>query len=309
MKHTPALSVKHCSKTYPNGFKALDNISFEVEEGSFLALLGPNGAGKSTIINCITNLVDGYSGDINIFGYDLKTQTKQAKTHIGCVPQEINLNRFETTYNTLINNAGYQGISRAEATPKALEVLERLQLLDKKDAQTGILSGGMKRRAMIARALMHEPPLLILDEPTAGVDVETRRSTWDLLKKLNQEGLTIILTTHYLEEAEALCDNIVVVNHGQIIHKNRMDTLLDSHKPNTIICTLQQDIPETLKLNQTHKQLNHNSFIISHSSIDDIPSIFEQLQQQDLRIKNIQNPTSKLESIYIELIEQERNKS
>ncbi|MBF12860.1 MAG: ABC transporter [Legionellales bacterium] len=302
-----ALSIVNCSKTYENNFTALREVNLHVTEGSFLALLGPNGAGKSTIINCITNLIDGYSGTIEVFGHNLVTEQATAKQLLGCVPQEINLNRFETTYNTLMYNAGYHGIDKSAAHDLAIEILDKLKLTHKKDSPTGMLSGGMKRRCMIARALMHKPPLLILDEPSAGVDVETRQSTWQLLRSLNEEGMTIILTTHYLEEAEALCDDIAILNEGQVIYENKMATLLHTHQQNALICSTAQSLPSDFTLSSRHKKIGHNRFEVTLKSTDDLPSIMQEIQQQSIVIKDMHSPSSKLESIYTELLHKERH--
>lgn len=307
MTDQAALQITACNKVYANGFQALNDITLSVKQGSFLALLGPNGAGKSTIINCITNLIDGFTGSIEVFGHSLTSEQSKAKTLIGCVPQELNLNRFETTYNTLINNAGYYGIHKEKAHERALELLETLQLLDKKDTPTGMLSGGMKRRAMIARALMHNPPLLILDEPTAGVDVETRQTTWKLLRSLNQAGMTIILTTHHLDEAESLCDDIAILNHGKVIYSNKMNTLLHSHQQNTFICQSSNKLPSTFTLSCSHKKLNSNSFEIDLKSSSELSNIMQQLNKQSIDIKDIHTPSSKLEAIYIELVQKDKS--
>src|SRR5271168_508956 len=221
-----ALSVRGLTKTYKNGIQALKGVDLDVEQGDFFALLGPNGAGKTTLIGIVTSLVNKSAGQANVFGHDIDRELEAAKSCIGIVPQELNFNQFETPYTIVVNQAGFYGIPRPLARERAEKYLKQLQLWDRKDSIARSLSGGMKRRLMIARALMHEPRLLILDEPTAGVDIEIRRSMWEFLRDINQRGTTIILTTHYLEEAETLCRNIAIIDHGNIIERDRMGNLL-----------------------------------------------------------------------------------
>lgn len=224
-----ALEVKDLRKTYAGGTEALKGVTLSVEEGDFFALLGPNGAGKSTTIGILTSLINKTSGEAHIFGASIDTDKDLAKTYIGLVPQEFNFNIFEKVIDIVTTQAGYYGIPRKEALKRAEEILRALELWDKRAQPSQSLSGGMKRRLMIARGLVHKPKLLILDEPTAGVDVEMRRGMWDFLRKLNQEGTTIILTTHYLEEAEALCRNIAIINKGEIKINESMQALLARH--------------------------------------------------------------------------------
>ena len=231
---TPAVSVINLRKTYKGGVEALKSVSLEVAEGDFFALLGPNGAGKTTLINILTGLAVKTSGEARIFGYDTVAESERAKTHIGLVPQEFNFNIFEKVLDIVVNQAGYYGIPRREALVTAQKVLTDMGLWEKRGEMAQKLSGGMKRRLMIARALIHKPRLLILDEPTAGVDVELRRSMWTFLRTLNQEGTTIILTTHYLEEAEALCRNVAIINKGEIILHEPMQELLKRHGEKTL---------------------------------------------------------------------------
>src|SRR5580658_3872417 len=221
-----ALSTRALTKTYKNGVQALRSIDLDVEEGDFFALLGPNGAGKTTLIGIVTSLVNKTGGSARVFGYDIDRELERAKSCIGVVPQELNFNQFESPLTIVVNQAGFYGIPRVEARVRAEKYLKQLQLWDKRNGAARGLSGGMKRRLMIARALMHEPKLLILDEPTAGVDIEIRRSMWDLLRDINARGTTIILTTHYLEEAEHLCRNIAIIDHGNIVERDRMGNLL-----------------------------------------------------------------------------------
>ncbi|MEX1266237.1 MAG: ABC transporter ATP-binding protein, partial [Woeseia sp.] len=221
-----ALSIKNLSKTYPNGIQALKGIDFDVDDGDFYALLGPNGAGKTTAIGIISSLVNKTGGEVRIFGHSIDSDLEAAKACIGLVPQEINLNLFDTVQNIVMNQAGYYGIRRRLAAERAEKYLRELRLWDRRTESARNLSGGMKRRLMIARALIHEPRLLILDEPTAGVDIEIRRSMWDFLKGINEAGTTIILTTHYLEEAESLCRHVAIIDEGTIIENARMSAVL-----------------------------------------------------------------------------------
>ncbi len=226
---TPALEIKNLKKTYKSGTEALKGVSLTVPEGDFFALLGPNGAGKTTIIGVATTLVNKSSGEVKVFGHDIEKEPEKAKVHIGVVPQEINFNPFEKCLDVILNQGGYYGIPRKEALPRAHKLLEDLGLGDKKDKTGWSLSGGMKRRLLIARALIHKPRFLILDEPTAGVDVELRRGMWDYLKKLTSEGVTILLTTHYLEEAEQLCKHVAIISKGAIVASGTMDEVLALH--------------------------------------------------------------------------------
>src|ERR1700749_1175280 len=221
-----ALSVRGLTKTYKNGIQALKGVDLDVEQGDFFALLGPNGAGKTTLIGIVTSLVNKTGGTACVFGHDIDRELEAAKACIGVVPQELNFNQFETPYTIVVNQAGFYGIPRPLARERAEKYLKQLQLWDRKDKMSRGLSGGMKRRLMIARALVTEPRLLILDEPTAGVDIEIRRSMWDFLREINEQGTTIILTTHYLEEAETLCRSIAIINGGHLVARDRMSNLL-----------------------------------------------------------------------------------
>ena len=239
-----ALSIKNLTKTYANGNEALKGIDLDVAQGDFFALLGPNGAGKTTAIGIISSLVNKSGGDVEIFGHDIDTELNAAKACLGIVPQEINLNLWETVGNTMIYQAGYYGLSGKLAKERVEKYLRELRLWDRRDDNARSLSGGMKRRLMIARALVHEPKLLILDEPTAGVDIEIRRSMWDFLREINAAGTTIILTTHYLEEAEALCRNIAIIDEGTIIEDSSMKEILRRlHRSLTSFCNLRISLP------------------------------------------------------------------
>src|ERR1700744_1547105 len=244
----PALVLRQLTKVYKNGIKALKGIDLEVDEGDFFALLGPNGAGKTTAIGITTSLVNKTSGTVEVFGHDIDRELEVAKSCIGLVPQEINFNMFETPFTIVVNQAGFYGIPRSVAKQRAERYLKQLQLWDRRNSMSRSLSGGMKRRLMIARALMHEPKLLILHEPTAGVDIEIRRSMWDFLRKINEQGTTIILTTHYLEEAETLCRNIAIINGGQIAQGDGMSNLLRRLNTETFVLSLRDAIETAPKL-------------------------------------------------------------
>jgi ABC-2 type transport system ATP-binding protein len=283
---TTALSIKDLKLTYPNGLEALKGVNLEIEEGDFFALLGPNGAGKTTTINIITNLLCKTSGTLSVFGTDIDKDINLAKTYIGVVPQEFNFNIFETVFDIVVQQGGYYGVPRAKAVKRAEELLKQLSLWDKKDVLSRSLSGGMKRRLMVARALIHSPRLLILDEPTAGVDIELRQLMWKELKRLNSEGMTIILTTHYLEEAEQLCKNIAVINEGTIQLNTSIRALiktldrqdyilelaspvekLDTHEFITLKeidkCTLEASLPKNLTLNDLFEFLSHSNIHVT----------------------------------------------
>src|SRR6195256_1759761 len=243
-----ALSVRDLTKTYKNGVQALKGVDLDVEQGDFFALLGPNGAGKTTLIGIVTSLVNKSSGHASVFGHDIDRDLEAAKACIGVVPQEMNFNMFETPFTIVVNQAGFYGIPRPVAKARAEQYLKQLQLWDKRDKMSRGLSGGMKRRLMIARALMNEPRLLILDEPTAGVDIEIRRSMWDFLREINERGTTIILTTHYLEEAETLCRNIAIIDGGRIVERDRMSSLLRRLHVETFVFNLRDCLAQAPKL-------------------------------------------------------------
>src|SRR5690348_6102718 len=237
-----ALSIRGLKKTYKNGVKALKGVDLDVEQGDFFALLGPNGAGKTTLIGILTSLVNKTAGTVNVFGHDLDNELEAAKACIGIVTQEINFNQFETPQTIMVNQAGFYGIERPLARERTEKYLTLLQLAEKRNTIARGLSGGMKRRLMIARALVHEPRLLILDEPTAGVDIEVRRSMWEFLKEINHRGTTIILTTHYLEEAESLCRNIAIINRGLIAERDSMSSLLRKLHTETFVLNLREAV-------------------------------------------------------------------
>ena len=297
-----AIELENISKTYKGGVKALNNISLKVNEGDFYALLGPNGAGKSTAIGIISSLVNKSAGQVKIFGYDLDTQLEQAKSQIGLVPQEFNFSQFEPPIQILVNQAGYYGIKRKEAFLRAEKYLKQLDLWEKRDKPARTLSGGMKRRLMIARALMHEPKLLILDEPTAGVDIEVRRSMWDFLKQINNQGVTIILTTHYLEEAEMLCRNIGIIDKGNLVENTSMKTLLTQLDSETFI--LDVDEPAQLATSDNFKisHLDEHTLEIELNKQQSLNLVFAELTAQGIRVNSLRNKANRLEELFIELV-------
>jgi ABC-2 type transport system ATP-binding protein len=299
-----ALSIRSLRKTYPNGLEALRGIDLDVEAGDFFALLGPNGAGKSTSIGIISSLVNKTAGSIKIFGLDLDSEREAAKRLIGLVPQEVNFNQFETVLSVVVNQAGYQGIPRKEALQRAEVCLSQLSLWDKRNSVSRTLSGGMKRRLMIARALVHSPRLLILDEPTAGVDVEIRRSMWELLRKINAEGTTIILTTHYLEEAEYLCRNIAIINHGRIIEHNTMDELLAKLHVTRYIIDLEGPIEKLPQLPGFELERVDDVTLNAEVRSDTVlHALFDGLAAEGVRVKAVRNAANRLEQLFMDMLE------
>lgn len=302
---TAALAITDLRKTYDNGFTALKGINLSVQQGDFYALLGANGAGKSTTIGIISSLVNKTSGSVNIFGYNLDTQRELAKAQLGLVPQEFNFNVFEPVGEILINQGGYYGIERSIATERAEKLLKQLGLWEKRKEQARTLSGGMKRRLMIARALIHEPRLLILDEPTAGVDIEIRRSMWEFLTALNKSGITIILTTHYLEEAESLCRNIGIIDQGELIENTSMKNLLGRLDTETYVFDLAEPIEQIEDMGACHFQLRDPTTLeVSYHKQDfSLNQIFAFLNEQGLHVLSMRNKTNRLEQLFIDLVE------
>ncbi|MEP7704468.1 ABC transporter ATP-binding protein [Paraglaciecola sp. 25GB23A] len=302
-----ALDIKGLTKTYKSGTKALHGIDLQVKQGDFFALLGPNGAGKSTTIGIISSLVNKTAGDVTIFEYSLSKQAELAKSCIGLVPQEFNFNQFETLMQIMLNQAGYYGVPRNIAKPRAEKYLKQLDLWEKRNAAARTLSGGMKRRLMIARALMHEPRMLILDEPTAGVDIEIRRSMWTFLKAINEQGVTIILTTHYLEEAEMLCRNIAIIDKGIIVKNTSMKSLLATLNVETFVLDLSKNIDSlTLTGFETRLLDDHTLEIDVHKEAS-LNSVFEQLSQQDIQVLSMRNKSNRLEELFVRLVESGRH--
>lgn len=298
-----ALEIEQLRKTYAGGFEALKGISLNVKKGDFYALLGPNGAGKSTTIGVISSLVNKTSGQVKVFGFDIDKDLELAKQNLGLVPQEFNFNQFETVEQIVLQQAGYYGVAKPLAKERAKKYLSKLDLWEKRNERARNLSGGMKRRLMIARALMHEPQLLILDEPTAGVDIELRRSMWEFLKQINSEqGITIILTTHYLEEAEMLCRNIGIINKGELIENTTMKDLLGKLHVETFILDLEEGSPEP-KLSGVNSQVFSNgSLEIEIEKSQGLNDIFTQLTQQGVKVLSMRNKANRLEELFVSIV-------
>jgi len=303
-----ALEISNLKKTYKGGFEALKGIDLTVNEGDFFALLGPNGAGKSTSIGIITSLVNKTSGSVSVFGNSIDTELEAAKTFIGLVPQEFNFNQFESLIRILVNQAGYYGVDRKTAHQRAEKYLKKLDLWDKRDNASRMLSGGMKRRLMIARALMHEPKILILDEPTAGVDIELRRSMWEFLKELNQQGITIILTTHYLEEAEMLCRNIAIIDKGIIVKNTDMKSLLASLNVETFVLDLDTKSlskHSPIELNDIACRLvGEHTLEVDVDKSQTMNQVFTQLTDLGIEVKSMRNKSNRLEELFVNMINQ-----
>lgn len=301
---TLALSIKQLRKSYANGFEALKGVDLEVAEGDFFALLGPNGAGKSTTIGVLSTLVNKTSGSVQVFGHDLDTDSLALKRCIGLVPQEFNFNQFETAFNILTTQAGYYGIRLKEARVRAEELLKQLGLWDKRNDASRMLSGGMKRRLMIARALIHKPRLLILDEPTAGVDIELRRSMWEYLTELNEQGTTIILTTHYLEEAEQLCRNIAIIDHGTIVENTSMRALLGQLSKETFLLDLKETQTQMPELDgYPAEMVDECTLQVQVEKHRGLTDLFTQLSKQGVEVLSLRNKSNRLEELFVALVE------
>jgi ABC-2 type transport system ATP-binding protein len=299
-----ALSLRQLSKTYRNGVQALKGIDLDVEEGDFFALLGPNGAGKSTTIGIVSSLVNKTGGTVTVFGHDIDTDLEAAKSCLGVVPQEINFNQFEKVSTILLNQAGFYGIPRRVARERVDHWLQQLQLWDKRDAISRSLSGGMKRRLMIARALVHEPQLLILDEPTAGVDIEVRRSMWEFLRRINEQGTTIILTTHYLEEAETLCRHIAIIDEGRIIENDRMSTVLRKLHTETFVLNLGAPPSQPLALpGYRVVQVDETTIEVEVNREQNLNGIFAALSAAGVEVLSMRNKANRLEELFLRLVE------
>lgn len=297
-----ALSITGLSKTYKNKVKALNHIDLKVKNGDFFALLGPNGAGKSTLIGIITSLVNKTTGKVKILGYDIDTDFSKAKSKIGVVPQEFNFNNFEPLIEIVKSQGGYYGLDIKHAAESAEDCLDKLGLWERRKDIPRELSGGMKRRLMIARALVHNPELLILDEPTAGVDIEIRRSMWKFLQKINDEGKTIILTTHYLEEAENLCRNIAIIDHGKIIVDTSMRELLEKLNEESFILYLQYPITTPLALDEcSFKVIDSKTVEVTLSENKTLYTLFNDLNQQGVTVLSIKNKSNRLEELFLKL--------
>ncbi len=299
-----ALVLRQLTKIYKNGIKALKGIDLDVAEGDFFALLGPNGAGKTTAIGIVTSLVNKTSGTVEVFGHDMDREIEAAKSCIGVVPQEINFNQFEPVFTIVVNQAGFYGIPRALAKQRAEKYLKQLQLWERRDSIARSLSGGMKRRLMIARALMHEPRLLILDEPTAGVDIEIRRSMWEFLRNINDAGTTIILTTHYLEEAESLCRNVAFIEGGRIIERDTMANALRKLQIESFVFNLSEPLDAAPQLAGFRTTLpDAHTLEVEVSMGQNLNDIFAQLSALGVRVNSMRNKVNRLEELFVRLVD------
>ena len=304
-----ALQITNLKKTYRSGLQALKGIDLEVDEGDFFALLGPNGAGKSTTIGIITSLVNKTAGKVNIFGLDIDSHSVEAKSLIGVAPQEVNFSQFENPLEILLNQGGYYGINRKTAYERAEKYLRNMGLWEKRNHPSRTLSGGLKRRLMIARALIHEPRLLILDEPTAGVDVELRRSMWDFLIDINNQGTTIVLTTHYLEEAEKLCKNVAIIDKGNIIENTTIKTLLSKLDIETFIFDLKEPQSKTPEIDGFDcRMIDLSTLQADISKQQGLNNLFKQLSDQNIEIISMRNKSNRLEELFISLLESNNSK-
>ena len=300
-----ALEVNDLRKTYKNGVEALKGVSLTVDEGDFFALLGPNGAGKSTLIGIISSLVNTSSGETKVFGTSVQKERSKAMSHIGLVPQELNFNQFEKPLDIVVNQAGYYGIPRNVALERAEKYLKKLQLWEKADKWSRTLSGGMKRRLMIARAMVNEPRLLILDEPTAGVDIEIRRSMWEFVREINDNGTTVILTTHYLEEAENLCRNIAIIDHGDIIQNTDMKSLLSTLDIETFVLDLREPVSECPRVEGMDIQvIDENTIEASLPKAKSLNNLFAALDEKGVHVLSMRNKANRLEELFLRLVEQ-----
>ena len=304
MTQTPALDVVELRKTYASGVEALKGVSLSVQPGDFFALLGPNGAGKSTLIGILSSLVNATSGEVRIFGTSIRSDRSAAMSMIGLVPQELNFNQFEKPFDICVNQAGFYGIARRIACERAEQHLKQLQIWDKADQPARTMSGGMKRRLMIARAMMNEPRLLVLDEPTAGVDIEIRRTMWKYISTINQAGTTVILTTHYLEEAEQLCRTIAIIDHGRIIENTTMKRLLSKLDVETFVLDLADSVgtlPEVADVKLT--RVDDHTLEAEMSREHDLNSLFAVLTARGITVRSMRNKANRLEELFVKLVE------
>ena len=299
-----ALVIRDLKKVYAGGVEALKGINLDVKQGDFFGLLGPNGAGKSTTLSIITSLVNKTSGTVAVFGYDIDTHFSQAKKHLGVVPQEFNFSQFEKVFDIVVTQGGYYGIPLKLARQRAEHYLKKIGLWDKHNTQARMLSGGMKRRLMIARALIHEPKVLILDEPTAGVDIELRRSMWEFLREINAQGVTIILTTHYLEEAESLCRNIAIIDKGKIIQDSNTRALISQLNLETFIFDVTNELEMAPEISGYATRLvdNHcfEAIVVREQGLN---PIFESLSAQGIQVRSMRNKANRLEELFVSLVE------
>ncbi len=304
---TAALSIKNLRKTYGNNFEALKGISLEVQAGDFFAVLGPNGAGKSTTIGIICSLVRKSAGEVSVFGHSIDTDFSSAKQELGIVPQEFNFSQFEKVRDIVLQQGGYYGLPRAKAAEQADKYLKKLGLWDKRDTPARMLSGGMKRRLMIARALVHEPRVLILDEPTAGVDIELRRSMWEFLREINAQGTTIILTTHYLEEAESLCRNVAIIDHGEIVQNTSMKSLLKRLNKEVFVFDVEGELKRAPELaGHIVEWVDEHSFEVEVEKGQSLNHLFAELTRQGLEVVSMRNKANRLEELFVSLVASSR---
>jgi ABC-2 type transport system ATP-binding protein len=303
-----ALDVSNLKKTYKNGVQALKGIDLQVEEGDFFALLGPNGAGKSTLIGIVSSLVNATEGDSRVFGISVQKERSRAMAQIGLVPQEINFNQFEKPFEICVNQAGYYGVPRSIAKERAEKYLNQLQLWDKAFRPSRQMSGGMKRRLLIARAMMHEPRLLILDEPTAGVDIEIRRSMWEFIEGINTAGTTVILTTHYLEEAENLCRNIAIIDHGTIVENTTVKELLGKLDIETFVLDLGEPIETAPQVEGMEIELRDpTTLLASLPKSQNLNTLFTTLEAGNIQVKSMRNKVNRLEELFLRLVEKKES--
>jgi len=303
---TSAFSVEHLNKTYANGVEALRDVSLSIVPGDFFALLGPNGAGKTTLIGILTGLVNKTSGHAHVFGHDIDTQASAAKACISLVPQEFNFHIFKPVEQILLDNAGYYGMPRRIAKVRAEHWLKTLNLWGKRKKQAVTLSGGMKRRLMLARAMMHEPKLLILDEPTAGVDIEIRHSMWEFLEKINKDDITIVLTTHYLEEAESLCKNIAIIDEGKIIEHSNMPQLLQKVHVESFVLNLAAPLKRDLRLTSfTHRVIDKQTIEVDLKRAQSLNELFAELSKHNVQVSAMKNKRNRLQQLFIQLTQKE----
>lgn len=299
-----ALEVKALKKTYGNGVEALKGIDLAVSEGDFFALLGPNGAGKSTLIGIVSSLVNSTSGDVRVFDASVQKDRSRAMSYIGLVPQELNFNQFEKPFEIVVNQAGYYGIPKKVAGERAEQYLKQLSLWEKAFQPSRSLSGGMKRRLMIARAMVNEPRLLILDEPTAGVDIEIRRSMWEFIKGINESGTTVILTTHYLEEAESLCRNIAIIDHGNIIENTSMRSLLGKLDVETFMLDLRESVTTCPTVEGMEIEVvDEQTLAASLPKQKSLNNLFSELERQGIHVLSMRNKSNRLEELFMRLVE------
>lgn len=307
---TNALEIEGLTKTYGDGFHALKGIDMNVRQGDFFALLGPNGAGKSTTLGIVCSLVNKTGGKVRVFGSDIDTHLSDAKLNLGVVPQEFNFNQFEKVFDIVTTQAGYYGIPLKKAAVSAEKYLRQLGLWDKRDSPARMLSGGMKRRLMIARALVHEPKLLILDEPTAGVDIELRRSMWAFLEQMNQQGTTIILTTHYLEEAEALCRNIAIIDHGRILKNTSKRGLLQELSVETFVLDTDVELKKAPDLENFDCRLDdEGALLVEVQKGHSLNGMFIELEKQNIRVVSMRTKANRLEELFLRLVEDNASRS